>query len=132
MEEELRQQEREREREKERTREIERERQWEQEVQREKDREREKQRELEIKKERGRDIQAVKAMEKRHLSLEPLANTHSISQPHPYTQRQPMKERGKLEEILAANRAGMRERSKHTIKQAILTLFFWKTQNKIL
>ncbi|XP_043084158.1 LOW QUALITY PROTEIN: genetic suppressor element 1 [Puntigrus tetrazona] len=95
MEEELRQQERE----KERTREIERERQWEQEVQREKDREREKLRELEIKKERGRDFPAVKAVEKRHLSLEPPANTHSISQPHPYTQR------GKLEERLAANRA---------------------------
>ncbi|XP_058622760.1 genetic suppressor element 1 isoform X2 [Onychostoma macrolepis] len=105
MEEEFRQQEREREREKERTREIERERQWEQEVQREKDREREKQRELEIKKERGRDIQAVKAMDKRHLSLEPPANTHSISQPHPYTQRPLVKERVKLEERLAANRA---------------------------
>ncbi|XP_052452855.1 genetic suppressor element 1 isoform X1 [Carassius gibelio] len=90
MEEELRQQEREREREreKERTREIERERQWEQEVQREKQ------------KERGRDVQAVKAMEKRHLSLEP-----SISQPHLYTHRQPAKERGRLEERLAANRA---------------------------
>uniref|UniRef100_A0A671QU23 Genetic suppressor element 1-like n=1 Tax=Sinocyclocheilus anshuiensis TaxID=1608454 RepID=A0A671QU23_9TELE len=99
MEEELRQQQRER------MREIERERQWEQEVQREKDREREKQRELEMTKERGRDIQAVKAVEKRHLSHEPPANTHSISQPHPYTHRQPAKERGKLEERLAANRA---------------------------
>ncbi len=116
MEEELRQQERERERErereKERMREIERERQWEQEVQREKDRE--KQRELEIKKERGRDIQAVKAVEKRHLSLEPQANTHSISQPHLYTQRPLVQERGKLEERLAANRAGMREREIQT------------------
>uniref|UniRef100_A0A671N2K9 Genetic suppressor element 1-like n=1 Tax=Sinocyclocheilus anshuiensis TaxID=1608454 RepID=A0A671N2K9_9TELE len=83
MEEELRQQEREREREKERTREIQRERQWEQEVQREKERE------LEIKKERGRDIQAVKAVEKRHLSHEPPASQHSISQSHPYTHRQP-------------------------------------------
>uniref|UniRef100_A0A673HWR9 Genetic suppressor element 1-like n=1 Tax=Sinocyclocheilus rhinocerous TaxID=307959 RepID=A0A673HWR9_9TELE len=99
MEEELRQQQRER------MREIERERQWEQEVQREKDREREKQRELEMTKERGRDVQAVKAVEKRHLSHEPPANTHSISQPHPYTHRQPAKERGKLEERLAANRA---------------------------
>uniref|UniRef100_A0A8C1BIQ1 Gse1 coiled-coil protein a n=1 Tax=Cyprinus carpio carpio TaxID=630221 RepID=A0A8C1BIQ1_CYPCA len=94
MEEELRQQEREREREreKERTREIERERQWEQEVQRE------KQRELEMKKERGIDVQAVKAMEKRHLSLEPMANTHSISQPYLYTHRQPVKERDKTKE----------------------------------
>uniref|UniRef100_A0A673IF58 Genetic suppressor element 1-like n=1 Tax=Sinocyclocheilus rhinocerous TaxID=307959 RepID=A0A673IF58_9TELE len=98
MEEELRQQEREREREKERTREIQRERQWEQEVQREKERE------LEIKKERGRDIQAVKAVEKRHLSHEPPASQHSISQSHPYTHRQPVKERGTLEERLAANR----------------------------
>ncbi|XP_051740175.1 genetic suppressor element 1 [Ctenopharyngodon idella] len=106
MEEELRQQEREREREKERTREIERERQWEQEVQREKDREREKEREVEIKKERGREIQAVKAMEKRHLSHEPLANQHLIShsQSHLYAHRQSMKERAKLEERLAANR----------------------------
>ncbi len=122
MEEELRQQERERERErereKERTREIERERQWEQEVQREKDREREKQRELEIKKERGRDIQAVKAVEKRHLSLEPQANTHSISQPHLYTQRPLVQERGKLEERLAANRAGMREREREIQTQS--------------
>ncbi|XP_067291866.1 genetic suppressor element 1 isoform X2 [Pseudorasbora parva] len=106
MEEELRQQEREREREKERAREIERERQWEQEVRREKDREREKEREVEIKKERGREIQAVKAMEKRHLSHEPPANQHLIShsQSHPYAHRQPMKERAKLEERLAANR----------------------------
>lgn len=109
MEEELRQQEREREREKERTREIERERQWEQEVQREKDREREKEREVEIKKERGREIQAVKAMEKRHLSHEPPGNQHLIShsQSHLYAHRQPMKERAKLEERLAANRPGM-------------------------
>ncbi|XP_052399939.1 genetic suppressor element 1 [Carassius gibelio] len=100
MEEELRQQEREREREreKERTREIERERQWEQEVQREKDRE------LEIKRERGRDMQAVKAVERRHLSHEPPAGQHLISQSYPYTHRQPVKERGKLEERLAANR----------------------------
>ncbi|XP_073687762.1 LOW QUALITY PROTEIN: genetic suppressor element 1 [Garra rufa] len=99
MEEELRQQERE----KERTREIERERQWEQEVQREKERERE----LEIKKERGRDVQAVKAMDKRHLSHEPPASQHLIShsQTHPYAHRPPVKERGKLEERLAANRA---------------------------
>ncbi|XP_039503729.1 genetic suppressor element 1-like [Pimephales promelas] len=102
MEEELRQQEREREREKERAREIERERHWEQEVRREKDREREKEREVEIKKERGREIQAVKAMEKRHLSHEPLANQHLIS--HPYAHRQHMKERAKLEDRLAANR----------------------------
>uniref|UniRef100_A0A672S1G4 Genetic suppressor element 1-like n=1 Tax=Sinocyclocheilus grahami TaxID=75366 RepID=A0A672S1G4_SINGR len=102
MEEELRQQQRER------MREIERERQWEQEVQREKDREREKQRELEMTKERGRDVQAVKAVEKRHLSHEPPANTHSISQPHPYTHRQPARERGKLEERLAANREDVR------------------------
>ncbi|KAL1247752.1 hypothetical protein QQF64_023128, partial [Cirrhinus molitorella] len=99
MEEELRQQERE----KERTREIERERQWEQEVQREKERERE----LEIKKERGRDVQAVKAVDKRHLSHEPPAKQHLIShsQTHPYTHRPPVKERGKLEERLTANRA---------------------------
>ncbi|KAL0154805.1 hypothetical protein M9458_049068, partial [Cirrhinus mrigala] len=99
MEEELRQQERE----KERTREIERERQWEQEVQREKDRERE----LEIKKERGRDVQAVKAVDKRHLSHEPPASQHLIShsQTHPYAHRPPGKERGKLEDRLAANRA---------------------------
>nr|XP_055048232.1 genetic suppressor element 1 isoform X1 [Misgurnus anguillicaudatus] len=107
MEEDLRQQERERERDKERTREIERERQWEREVQRDKERERETGREIEIKKERAREIQAVKAMESRHLSHEPQrsishGNSHSLS--HPYSHRQPVKDRAKLEDRLAGNK----------------------------
>ncbi|KAK7117861.1 hypothetical protein R3I94_023170 [Phoxinus phoxinus] len=120
MEEELRQQEREREREKERAREIERERHWEQEVRREKDREREKEREVEIKKERGREIQAVKAMEKRHLSHEPLANQHLISHSlsHPYAHRQHMKERAKLEDRLAANRTDKTKEASQLMPQS--------------
>lgn len=104
MEEDLRQHEREKERDKERTREIERERQWEREVQRDKERERETGREMEIKKERARE------MEKRHLSHEVHANQHSISYAnshslaHPFTHRQPVKDRAKLEDRLAANR----------------------------
>ncbi|XP_051547700.1 genetic suppressor element 1-like isoform X1 [Myxocyprinus asiaticus] len=102
MEEELHQQGREREREKERTREIERESEWEQEVKREKEREQES----DIKKERVREIQAVKAMEKRHLSHEPTVNQHLISHTnsHSYTDRQLMKDRAKLEDRLATNR----------------------------
>ncbi|XP_051975182.1 genetic suppressor element 1-like [Xyrauchen texanus] len=102
MEEELRQQGREREQEKERTREIEREREWEKEVQREKERERENY----IKTERVREIQVVKAMEKRHLSHEPTANQHLISHTnsHSYTHRQQVKDRAKLEDRLATYR----------------------------